>query len=161
LKRALPGVAETFPDSSSPLVVQTFTDYKHSREGFGDVLMVPKKPVTLDPEGIAQRRPLLAVIDPSLEPAAVAAAASPAPSSIPAESSSPDAGSPPAVPADAAPGAQPAPARPSHGCEIGGGAEGGTGGLLLAGILAALGLRRRGMRTSLAAVLAIGMAGCK
>ncbi len=51
------------------LHVQTFRDWKTERAGFGDVLLVPAKAVTFDAAQIAARRTLLAVLDPSLEPA--------------------------------------------------------------------------------------------
>jgi MYXO-CTERM domain-containing protein len=165
LKRALPGVAEAFPASgdasSTGLVVQTFTDYKRSREHFGDALMVPRKPVTLDTDGVALRRPLLAVIDPTLEPDAITGGARFL-AAAPVDASLPDASLPNASGMDAAPeaatGAEPAPARTSHGCTTseGGSGEGGMGWVL--GGMMAMGALRRRRWLGLAVV---GVLGCR
>jgi Uncharacterized protein conserved in bacteria (DUF2330) len=49
------------------LVVQTFQDQKTSRAGFGDIVFVPEKHAALDDERRAELRPLLALLDDSLE----------------------------------------------------------------------------------------------
>lgn len=48
------------------LVVQTYRDLKASRDGWGDVLLVPKQPSPLEKDAVAERRWLLPVLDPSL-----------------------------------------------------------------------------------------------
>jgi hypothetical protein len=54
------------PKSTGSLVVQPFRDLKGSREGFGDVLLVPADGEPVDAERSNARRFLLPVIDPSL-----------------------------------------------------------------------------------------------
>jgi hypothetical protein len=48
------------------LVMQTYRDLKSSREGWGDVLLVPKQPTPLGDAALADRRWLLPVLDPTL-----------------------------------------------------------------------------------------------
>ena len=51
--------------SERPL--QVFVDVKPSREGFGDVLLVPVQPQGCDEECVERRKPLLALLEPSLQ----------------------------------------------------------------------------------------------
>jgi hypothetical protein len=67
LGRKLGALAKLLPKGPS-LVVQTFRDTKSSRRGWGDVLLVPEKPVEYDAAAVAKRERLLPVIDPSLMP---------------------------------------------------------------------------------------------
>src|SRR2546425_9780492 len=50
------------------LTVQTFRDWKTSREGWGDILFVPQKAAPLDDAAKTDRRRLLGLLDPDLVP---------------------------------------------------------------------------------------------
>lgn len=68
-RAALDGVLPNELDEIVPagsLVVQTFEDHKVSREGFGDILFVPRKRRALTAADKAELEPLLAILDPTL-----------------------------------------------------------------------------------------------
>jgi hypothetical protein len=96
-------------DDTSPWVITPYRDEKESREGWGDVLLVPASPAAIDDEAIASRWRLLPVLDPRLEgdldekPLTAATIATAPPSTS----------APPETPP--APSSEPA---SSHGCEI-------------------------------------------
>jgi len=59
LRKVVPGLEALVPeaaDAGAPIVVQTYRDYKPSRRGWGDVVMVPPKPVDLSPDELEARR---------------------------------------------------------------------------------------------------------
>ena len=59
-------ISELLPSGS--VVVQTFRDQKRSRDGFGDILFVPREGQELTPERREELRPLLGVLDRALVP---------------------------------------------------------------------------------------------
>lgn len=62
----LPGADRTAPDGTAPrLVVEVFEDQKRSREGWGDVVMVPSEPRSLPAWSLVLARKLMASIDPA------------------------------------------------------------------------------------------------
>ena len=65
----LPGVLPAEVQSLLPrgeVVVQTWRDFRRSRDGFGDIVFVPTAGVKLDAAGQQRRRSLLPVLDPAL-----------------------------------------------------------------------------------------------
>jgi len=50
------------------LAVQVFEDQKHSREGFGDIVMVPKQATALSAPSLVRSRKLMASLDPAVAP---------------------------------------------------------------------------------------------
>jgi hypothetical protein len=62
----LGALAKLLPAKKDKLVLQTFRDLKSSREGWGDVLMVPQTAQSLDAAAIEERRWLFPVLDPAL-----------------------------------------------------------------------------------------------
>jgi hypothetical protein len=155
--RALLGkdLGAVIPEATA-LVVQTFHDFKSSREGFGDAVFAPVVPEKLSGADVEARRFLLPVVDPSLlspgdvTPGASAAAPEPDPSSAP---------STPAPPTAELPLAPRAP-RPSTGaCAIAtpGSPATGDGPWLAIGVtIALLGARKaRGVLCALGAACAV------
>ena len=144
LRDTMPSLGELVPgDDASGWVVSTFRDAKQSRDGWGDVLLVPASPVAMNDEAIASRWPLLPVLDPRLEGAlddrplkAASAISAPAPT------------------IEASPARSPEEGGPHHGCEVAF-ESGGTfsdGVAVLAVMGAVLIARRRRLRALLAAV---------
>jgi len=68
LRRVMPPLAEVFVgDAATPWIVSPFRDGKDNRNAWGDVLFVPKDALAVDDDAIAERWPLLPVLDPVLE----------------------------------------------------------------------------------------------
>lgn len=63
---SLGALADPSFDSPDRLVVQTFQDQKRSREGWGDVVLVPNAPLPSDPARAAKLSKLMRALDPSL-----------------------------------------------------------------------------------------------
>jgi WD40 repeat protein len=156
VRDALPSLGELVPgDDASPWVVSAFRDEKESREGWGDVLLVPIAPVSIDDGAIASRWPLLPVLDPRLagdldEKPIAAAAFEP---SLP----------PPPAGASPAPSATPPSAddASSHGCQV---AHGSSAGVtwqvaVVLACLSLLAMKRRRWVLAVAAIVAL--AACK
>ena len=65
LRHAAEDLAPLLPPKR--LVVQTFQDQKTSRRGFGDIVFVPEQHKAFDDKRRAELRPMLALLDDSLE----------------------------------------------------------------------------------------------
>jgi hypothetical protein len=133
-----PALSKIVP-SAGPLIVQTFRDTKPSREGYGDVVLVPSKAEAPNAAADAARRTLLSAVDPTLVEESWVTP-------------------PPASPTKVAPPAEPWPAAPreEHRCSIGhpGASPAlGTSAVML-GVCATLLLARRTRRRTLVTFVA-------
>jgi len=70
LARSLGALGKLLPKDDDQLWVQTFRDTRTTRRGFGDVLLVPTRPVDLSADELQKRAHLLPVLDPALAPPA-------------------------------------------------------------------------------------------
>ncbi len=73
VKGALGELGKLLPSprqGSDTLLVQVFEDQKTTRPGMGDVLLVPRGPLTLTDKELEAAKPLLPLLDPSLAPSA-------------------------------------------------------------------------------------------
>ncbi len=143
----LKDLASVIP-SGDKLSVQTYRDWKTSRDDWGDVLIVPEKAIALDDAAKTDRKRLLGLIDPDLVPP-------PRPKPVITEGASHEQASA----SSSAPTMPVASARPSaeHGCHASGTAPAGASGSWPLGCLVVVGLFTRMRR---AKVCALALTAC-
>jgi MYXO-CTERM domain-containing protein len=150
VRDAIPSLAELVSgDDGSPWVVSTYRDAKQSREGWGDVLLVPTSPVAMSDEAIASRWRLLPVLDPRLEGAL---------DERPLEAAS-FVTSAVAPPIDASPASSPEKGT-RRGCEVASGSDdAASDGVILLVLVCAVVTARR--RRAMAALAVVAILSCK